>query len=849
MPPTFRSSRSGRQFNDGPNRTRTGQIDHDVFEGLPVRRWSRQVQTVSQEPRVEGTESDAPGHAGKPSIPEHPMPKDSHLLSPMSRALLRAARSGCVYIRKASKEYDDEEKDTTDADEQQTQQKLERNFSMRKWTSVPKHLEAPEVEFLAKRRPGLPSLYGASAGAVEGANVPMRKTRFKKVDPVTGNISIYAAWVPEGHKIEGEIADDAQVATENTQVTVTPQAPAPGTVIEGVGVVNAQGVVVAEAGSASVLTPPKRRPPPPKRKGKGLKGRRKKVMFAPGEGADASLVHGPGAVGDGAGKDMDPSRMSVDQTTQDDEDDDGEEGEESDDGEGDESGFEAKTPETPGAQPESEPTPGSAIEPTPTPAPIKSETPQLPQAPLQELKSEPEPVAEPRPVFTHSVAPSVPEVTPAASVDATGSDAPESSRVTAPAAPVAEDVQMADAIPTTGALRSTSIAASETQLRATRESVQPVSTAKASSPREETQQPSGPEPSNVAAMDAQTTTNRRQEEPMDVTMGESNDSIPEPPRADPKDMDVSTETPLPEQPQNKEPTPQQLNQQSESNQFDLLDSLEASLGGAPNATRSNEQERSTQEQKQELSAQGAASEHESATPFTKTPEAPTPAEPFPNEKPAREDPVAPPVEQLTPPEAEQTATPDVTTGTSAEQQQAEQTPEGPTEPASLPAAKSVQTQPTTQQSASTPSEPVPAKVLSQPGSRIEPPIAKELSPHQSSSEDGTEQQAEATAEAVTRSPSGPTFEATAESNVTVEAAPVPTPAPVSVPKTASNFTPEQSQPAAASQDTPKEPSPSGAEPAAPAPTEPAAEQQGEKAQTGAAQGEGASDDGPSSNGE
>ncbi|RHZ70507.1 hypothetical protein CDV55_100938 [Aspergillus turcosus] len=355
------SSRSGRQFGDNANRTRTGQIDHDVFEGLPVRRWTRQRQTISQVPKTEISESLFQGPGGKDALPEHPMPRDSHLLTPMSRALLRAARAGCIYIRKAQKEPEDEEKEATDVEEQPMIQSTDRSFTARKWAALPRHLEPPEVEFLAKRRPGLPSLYGASTTGVDGAanNVPMRRTRFKKVDPVTGNISIYEAWVPEGHKIEGEITDEAQVRAEHKEVAVIPEAPAPGTVVEGVGVVNAEGVVVAEAGSVSVMTPPKRRPPPPKRKAKGFgKGRRKKVMFAPGDGADAALVHGPGAsTADGATDtgfakpDPDSSRLSVDQSGQDEEDEEGDEGEESD--EGDESMLDAKTPETPLAQPES----------------------------------------------------------------------------------------------------------------------------------------------------------------------------------------------------------------------------------------------------------------------------------------------------------------------------------------------------------------------------------------------------------------------------------------------------------------------------------------------------------------
>ncbi|PYI27578.1 hypothetical protein BP00DRAFT_439044 [Aspergillus indologenus CBS 114.80] len=337
----FRSSRSGRQFGDAANRNRTGQVDHDVFEGLPVRRWTRQTQTVSQEPKSEAPDSnDAQGPGGRPTIPEHPMPRDSHLLTPASRALLRAARAGCIYIRQASKEFEDEEKEATDGEEQPLIQSTERNFVTRKWTSVPKHLEAVEVEFLAKRRPGMPSLYGTSANA-DGSR----------------NISIYEAWVPEGHKIEGEITDDAQVAAPSSTVTVTPEAPAPGTVIEGVGVVNAEGVV--------------RRPPPPKRKAKGVgKGRRKKVMFAPGDGADASQVHGE----DGT----DPSRLSVDQAGQDDDDEEGEEADESDD--------ETSVPPTstePSAAPEPLPTPALAVaEPQPpaleTPSAAVSETPSQP---------------------------------------------------------------------------------------------------------------------------------------------------------------------------------------------------------------------------------------------------------------------------------------------------------------------------------------------------------------------------------------------------------------------------------------------------------------------------------------
>lgn len=320
-----------------------------------MRRWSRQQHTFSQAPKPDDSDLGVQGPGGAPTLPELPMPRDSQLLPPISRALLRAARAGCIHIRQGSRAAQDEEKSTTDAEDSAVAHLADRSFTTRKWMTLPKHLEPAEVEFLAKRRPGLPSLYGATAGTDGGsgaASGPMRRTKFQKTDPETGNISIYEAWVPEGHRIEGEITGDLQSIVEQSSVPVKPEAPAPGTIVEGVGIVNAEGVVVAEAGSSAVMTPPKRRPPPPKRKGRGIgKGRKKKVMFAPGEGADAAAVHGvrptTGNGEDGVKREgqLDGSQMSIDQVGQDEDDEDGDEGDDSD--EGDESMMDMKTPDTP----------------------------------------------------------------------------------------------------------------------------------------------------------------------------------------------------------------------------------------------------------------------------------------------------------------------------------------------------------------------------------------------------------------------------------------------------------------------------------------------------------------------
>ncbi|KAL5358172.1 hypothetical protein BJX96DRAFT_146081 [Aspergillus floccosus] len=558
MPPTFRSSRSGRQFGDGANRTRTGQIDHDVFEGLPVRRWTRQTQTVSQMPKSEESESIMQGPGGKQTIPEHPMPRDSHLLTPTSRALLRAARAGCIYIRPAVKDPEDEEKETTDVEEQTVIQSAERSFVTRKWTTVPKHLEPPEVEFLAKRRPGLPSLYGAAAAAVDGANAsqPMRRTRFKKIDPATGNISVYEAWVPEGHKIEGEVTDDAQLAAESSQVTVIPEAPAPGTVIEGVGVVNGEGVVVAEAGSAAVMTPPKRRPPPPKRKAKGFgKGRRKKVMFAPGEGADASLVHGAGTGGtdgttEGYAKDGDASQMSADQPGQDDEDDEGEEGDESDEGE--ESMLDAKTPETPvqpsSVEPAADGVSESAAEQTPASMADALADPKLSETPSQ-------------------MPPPVSEDASQAAGEATATPADATEQKDVP-----QDVEMTEAKPdekaadaATSVLDTTQPTVDETTPAPTQETPQPDSSAPPIENRE-----------SAAAESAQDTTTAKKIESAPPAEAQNEDA-----------MDTSadqSQAPL-EKASEMEPT------QEESKDVDMLDMLEASLNKPVEATQDDKPEK------------------------------------------------------------------------------------------------------------------------------------------------------------------------------------------------------------------------------------------------------------------
>jgi hypothetical protein len=169
-------------------------------------------------------------------------------------------------------------------DEEEETKEIRTGFTIKKYVKVARHLEVSEPEYLAKRRKGLPSPY------VNGqvAQPALRETKVKKLD-ADGNVAVYKVLVPEGQAVEGEVqpTDDA--------IEAAPATAAPGTIVEGVGVVNAEGVVVAN--DLLQQTPPRRRPPPPKKKVKrGGPGRgKKKVVFAEGgaeQGTPASTAGG-----------------------------------------------------------------------------------------------------------------------------------------------------------------------------------------------------------------------------------------------------------------------------------------------------------------------------------------------------------------------------------------------------------------------------------------------------------------------------------------------------------------------------------------------------------------------------
>jgi len=118
LPPQYRpTGQSRRSAASQPSH-------HDVIEGLPIRRWAKAEVPI-------GLKSLAP-----PAPPELPLPKETHLLTPMSQALLQAARAGTL--------------DKPKPNQTQTSQG-QQLFMVRRWCLVPRHLEpGNEVNYLGK---------------------------------------------------------------------------------------------------------------------------------------------------------------------------------------------------------------------------------------------------------------------------------------------------------------------------------------------------------------------------------------------------------------------------------------------------------------------------------------------------------------------------------------------------------------------------------------------------------------------------------------------------------------------------------------------------------------------------
>ncbi|CAK3779032.1 Hypothetical predicted protein [Lecanosticta acicola] len=266
--PPGRSNRSGRT-----------NADNDVFEGLPVKQWGQQYARVSLAPPVSETQ---PGQDDKWGEP--PMPRDYQLLNTWTQHLLRLARSGKVGTKRKQETdaIDDDRPEDEVAEDVNAKTNLdERVYVAKKWKPVPDHMlvqEHKHFEFLAKRRRGLSSLYAPDQQ--NGAVVAMRKTKVQRAD-VSGETVLYEVLVPEGQHVEGEVPESIELPDAK------PVTAAPGTVIEGVGIANEEGVLVAEHLKPAVV--PRRNRPPPKKKGGPGRGK-KRVTFTNPDGSTYTTI-------------------------------------------------------------------------------------------------------------------------------------------------------------------------------------------------------------------------------------------------------------------------------------------------------------------------------------------------------------------------------------------------------------------------------------------------------------------------------------------------------------------------------------------------------------------------------
>ncbi|OBT50345.1 hypothetical protein VE04_08190, partial [Pseudogymnoascus sp. 24MN13] len=183
--------------NSNPSRRQTrGLVDHDRVEGLPVRNWRRDARHRSPLPPTHDPFATA---KDKWDV-ELPwgMPKDAHLMPQHSQDLLRAARSGRIYQKRLLVEEEDVEADALLVEKAEKKEEAkEEGFVVRTWKLVPKHLEGPEIEYLAKRRKGL-------RGAPVKGVTTLTKMTLRRTDEA-GNTYVEDVVVPEGHVVEGEV--------------------------------------------------------------------------------------------------------------------------------------------------------------------------------------------------------------------------------------------------------------------------------------------------------------------------------------------------------------------------------------------------------------------------------------------------------------------------------------------------------------------------------------------------------------------------------------------------------------------------------------------------------------------
>jgi hypothetical protein len=132
----------------------------------------------------------------------HGMPRDSHMLPQHSQDLLRAARSGRIYKRPAPAEEEeiDVEPILGEKPEKKDDDAKDNGFTAKAWKQIPRQMEGPTIEYLAKRRKGLVT----ETAKPISTGPTLTKAVVKRID-AAGNEYVQNVVVPQGQQVEGEV--------------------------------------------------------------------------------------------------------------------------------------------------------------------------------------------------------------------------------------------------------------------------------------------------------------------------------------------------------------------------------------------------------------------------------------------------------------------------------------------------------------------------------------------------------------------------------------------------------------------------------------------------------------------
>jgi len=261
------------------------------------------------------------------------MPEGSNNYPIWSQQILRAARAGRIlhsqeiirklYGKKSAE--DDKGADVEEADEGDEKRGTKRDsqgLAVSKWTQLTRQQEESNTEYLAKRRVGLPSVHRIPT--VNASN--LKQIRVRRVDANNQPV-IYEVLVGDGKIVQGEATE--QLPGDDELITK----PAPGTMVEGLGVTNENGLIIYAEAPVALFGRGRAAQPKKKTKRGAAKGRKKAGIVKP-----AKLPAGTGITSDATAEPGDTAMVDVDDSVVDTTaaigDDDAEDGEEEDDDEG-----------------------------------------------------------------------------------------------------------------------------------------------------------------------------------------------------------------------------------------------------------------------------------------------------------------------------------------------------------------------------------------------------------------------------------------------------------------------------------------------------------------------------------